>query len=103
MRTLIPLIVLSFVLFWPGAAIFADRAGSMTQDNETIESIRMRYEAQILETEGVVGVSTGIDEDGTPCLMVLTSAPPESVRSALPKEIFEVCVRINDVGEIKPQ
>ena len=71
--------------------------------NAAIESIRARYEAQILETEGVVGVSAGVDEDGTPCLMVLTAAPPESVRKALPKEIFEVCVRVKDVGEVKPQ
>ena len=102
MKMPIPLIFLTVVLVLSGAGML-DGTGAMTQDTETIESIRARYEARILETEGVVGVSSGIDEDGTPCLMVLTAAPPESVRDALPKEIFEVCVRVKDVGDIKAQ
>ncbi len=75
----------------------------MAQQGESVEHIRAQYEAEIMTVDGVVGVSSGVADDGTPCLTIYVSADEDAVRSKLPKAIFDVCVKIDNVGEIKTQ
>lgn len=75
----------------------------MDETQQAIEAMRGRFDQQIMATDGVVSVGTGLSQDGRPCLMIGTSAKPEDVRSRLPEDIFEVCVEITHVGDIEAQ
>lgn len=103
LRILILLIVLPLVLIWPEFAGLRNGAEAMAENPATVEAIRMQYEAQIMAVEGVVAVSEGIGKYGAPCLTIYTSAAPEDVRGKLPEAIFQVCIEIDNVGEIKAQ
>ena len=72
-------------------------------EQQTIENIRIKYESQIMTTEGVVFVGNGLNKNGKPYLKIGTSVPIEDVRSALPDELFKIEVKLEFVGEIKAQ
>lgn len=84
-------------------AVSSQGARAMNSDQQSVESVRAKFDAEIMAVDGVVSVGTGTDENGRPCLMIGTSAPPEEVKARLPEAIFEVCVEISHVGEIKAQ
>lgn len=94
--------LLAGALLMQGAAI-CHGAESMNTDKQSIENIRAKHDSEIMSVEGVVSVGTGLGKDGQPCLVIGTSVPVEEVRARLPEEIFEVCVEITHVGEIKAQ
>ncbi len=75
----------------------------MNEAQQAIETMRGRFDQQIMATEGVVSVGTGLSEDGQPCLVIGTSGPVDAVRARLPQEIFDVCVEIRHVGDIEAQ
>jgi hypothetical protein len=81
----------------------ANGNGSMDPEMQEIEKIRTAHEMEIMDTDGVVMVSTGLGRDGKPCLKIGTRVPPETVRDKLPKSIFRVCVEIDFVGDIEAQ
>ncbi|MEZ5812444.1 MAG: hypothetical protein R3D45_13610 [Rhizobiaceae bacterium] len=85
------------------SAVSSQGARAMNSDQQSIEAVRAKFDAEIMAVDGVVSVGTGTGRDGRPCLMIGTSAPPEDVKARLPEAIFEVCVEISPVGEIKAQ
>lgn len=75
----------------------------MNEAQQAVETMRGRFDQQIMATEGVVSVGTGLSEDGQPCLLIGTSRPVDEVKAGLPQEIFDVCVEIKHVGDIEAQ
>lgn len=52
-----------------------------------IQDLRTEFEDEIMRIEGVVGVGTHYDDDGTEKLRVLTSVPPDRVTPSLPEAV----------------
>ena len=75
----------------------------MTNDKQTIAAFRARNDAEILATDGVVSIATGLNASGKPCLKIGTSVPPEGVRHKLPETLSEICHEIEFVGKVEAQ
>lgn len=98
------IVVLAFGALLPQGVLAANQgAEAMNSNQQSIQVMRSRHDAEIMSVEGVVSVGTGLSKDGEPCLAIGTSVPPEQVREKLPQAIFDVCVEITQVGEIKAQ
>lgn len=52
-----------------------------------IEDLRAEFEDEIMRIDGVVGVGTHYDEDGTAKLRILTSVDAEQVTPKLPERV----------------
>ena len=70
---------------------------------EAIDAIRAKYDDEIMAIVGVVTVSTGLDKEGSPCLKIGTSVPPDEVRGKLPEAVLRTCFEIEWVGDIEAQ
>jgi hypothetical protein len=75
----------------------------METEQNKIENLRAEYDALLMSIKGVVSVSTGLGKTGRPCLQIGTSLPVEQIRPKLPKELFQVDVVLEYIGEIHPQ
>jgi len=75
----------------------------LKEERETIEQVRAKFDDEIMATEGIESISTGLNEKGEVCLMLNTSAPVEQVQAKLPKEIFKIPVEITYIGKISAQ
>ncbi len=75
----------------------------MKERKQTMEEIRTQHEDALMGTPGVVGVGTGICKGGKECLKIYTSDPTNQVQTKLPKELKNIEVELEYVGDIKAQ
>jgi hypothetical protein len=75
----------------------------MGNDTSAIDRLRDRFEQQLMNIDGVVLVSTSIDDDGAPCLLIGTSVPVDEVRGKLPKALTGANLILRYVGDISAQ
>lgn len=69
----------------------------------TIEQVREQFESELMSIDGIAFVATGVDNNGTPCLLIGTSVPVMEVHGRLPKELDDIHVELKYVGDIKAQ
>ncbi len=73
-------------------------------DLERLEDIRRRFEARLMDTEGVISVGIGQGPDGKPCILIGTSVPTKQIMDKLPAELLgQAEVRLEYIGEIEAQ
>lgn len=75
----------------------------MHNETSTIDQLRARFEQQLMNIEGVVLVSTSIDDAGQPGLLIGTSVPVDEVRDKLPGALSGANVILKYVGDISAQ
>lgn len=68
-----------------------------------IQALRAEHEGALLRIDGVVGVSTGKDEAGSPVLIVYISQPLETVAARLPAHLENLPIRFTFTGEVRAQ
>ncbi|MCK5643783.1 MAG: hypothetical protein KAJ19_23485 [Gammaproteobacteria bacterium] len=66
-----------------------------------IEDIKSRYEDQLLNIQGVVGVATGKISTGEIGIKVLVIKKTPELDKIIPKEIEDYKVEIEEVGVVK--
>lgn len=56
---------------------------------------------QIMSVPGVVGIASGVSNDGTPCILVLVVKDTEELRRLIPEQLEGHPVIVDEVGEIR--
>lgn len=64
--------------------------------------VKLQYESEWMELEGVVAVGIGLIENNTGIIISVKSTP-ESIRQLIPAEIDGVPIRVEESGEISAQ
>jgi hypothetical protein len=70
-------------------------------EKSPIEDVMNRYQEQILEYEGVVGIGVGQSATGELCIKVFVDKREPSVEEQVPGELEGYPVEIEEVGDIK--
>ncbi len=56
---------------------------------------------QIMSVPGVVGIASGVSNDGTPCILVLVVKNTEDLRRRIPEQLEGHPVIVDEAGEIR--
>lgn len=67
---------------------------------ERLAAIKRKYEHQLMELEGVVGVGIGISALGKPCIKAYLRRKSPDLVSSIPPKLDDVDVEIEEVGDV---
>ena len=99
-------IILASVVIVPlliGFGLFPKEQDTMNETTQSIDSLQIQYQDELMNIDGVVAVSIGLCVDGTRCLKIGTSRPVDTVRAALPASLTRPDVEVEFIGEIRSQ
>jgi hypothetical protein len=91
------------VLLLIGFGILSKEHDAMNENTQSIESLQIQYQDELMRIDGVVAVSIGLCADGTRCLKIGASRPVDEVRAALPALLERPDVEVEHIGEIRSQ
>lgn len=60
------------------------------------------HSVEIMKIPGVVGVYTGVLEDGTPCIKVMVAKKTQELEKQIPHYLEGCPVSVEETGEIQP-
>lgn len=69
----------------------------------SIQEVKARHEARLMEKPGVVAVGVGRDADGRPAIIVNLDRERPDVRASVPEEIEGYAVRVQVIGPVRAQ
>ena len=94
---------------WAGAA-FLVGCGSCTDASEpgkgqsmpeqTIEQVQEKHTAKWMAIPGIQGTAIGMSE-GKPCILILSSVKPETLRDKIPSQVEGYPVVIRETGAFR--
>ena len=70
----------------------------MEPDSRGIEELLEEHGPRLLAIEGVLSVTVGACEDGSPCLVIATEVPVDQIRERLPDELAEEPLKLEYQG-----
>jgi hypothetical protein len=76
--------------------------GSAPVTFEQVKTVMDRHASELMELDGVVGVSIGALEDSTFCIQVMIREESDALLKRIPDAIEGIPVRIEETGEIRP-
>ena len=94
---------------WAGAAFLAgcgsyadpsDPGKGQSMPEQTIEQVQEKHTDQWMAIPGVQGTAIGIAE-GKPCILILSSVKPETLRDKIPSRVEGYSVIIRETGAFR--
>jgi hypothetical protein len=67
-----------------------------------VKEVMEAHAAELMAIPGVVGVYTGVLDDGTPCIKVMVENRTLELEQKIPQNLQGVPVVIEETGEIRP-
>jgi hypothetical protein len=67
----------------------------------TVEEVKRRHEAHLMNIRGVIGVGIGRSKDGKDCIRVYVAEDSPKILSAVPRSLDEVDVEVVVSGRFK--
>ena len=67
-----------------------------------VKEVMDAHAAELMAIPGVVGVYTGVLDDGTPCIKVMVKKRTPELQQKIPQNLEGVPVVIEETGEIRP-
>lgn len=69
----------------------------------SIQEVKARHEARLMEKPGVVAVGIGSGPDGKPAIIVSLDRERPEVRASVPAQIDGYAVRVQVIGPVRAQ
>jgi hypothetical protein len=76
--------------------------GQSVMATRDVKDVMEAHAAELMAIPGVVGVYTGVLDDGTPCIKVMVKKRTPELEQKIPKNLEGVPVVIEETGEIRP-
>ena len=89
-----------FALALAFAAVTAFGRGEMPP---SIQEVKARHEARLMEKPGVVAVGVGRDADGRQAIIVSLDRERPDTRAAMPEVLEGYAVRVQVIGPVRAQ
>ena len=102
-RPLFHLVVTMTLLVSSLQAAQTNGLNDMIDKEQAVAAVQAKHDTEIIAIEGVVSVGIGLSKTGEPCLKIGTSGSTEGIREKLPDAAKDICVEIEQVGNIEAQ